>query len=1357
MKYDQLATKIRTGRKASGISQAALATQLGVGQQVVSRWEKATYRPDIPHLHLLASLFGGEVDEWLKLARYSDPSLPPDASVMPGTIRSRPESLPYASLTPENFELFCRDLIKLLNRGAEVHRLGTKGNNQYGIDIYASEAGKLTATYQCKRHKQFGKEMVKQTIEKATRTAKQNTILLTRQATTDARDEVSLHKNWSLWDSEDISRIIRFDLEQTDARKLIDTYFPGGWIKDFLGLESTAAWLSPADFFRPLQNRLRLFSHGWSFVGRSKKRKQLTQFLESKDRIKVISGIGGVGKSRLLKSWSDEICEKSLSHKVLFASPSTVILPSHFEELPMENLIVVIDDAHERTDLDVIINGITGYRPQSKIVISTRPYGLSKIYDIATKAGLPCGKDEVISLGDLSKEDARSLSTEILNLAGANTQYANRIAEITKDCPLFTVVGSKLVGDGLIAPDVLNNSEDFRRELLRLFRNVVTGEIGAATATQNTQELLSLIATVQPIDPTKEDFQHAIEAVLKTPFYKTSKQLRALEESGILLRRGASLRIAPDLLADYIRAEAAYDEKSQVPTKYIDSVFSQVGDELSINLLVNLSQLDWRLSLAGMQAKLLDGVWSEVSEEFKRSDYAGQRRLLKSIENIAYYQPDKAIDLVKIAMNSTADRPMDIDTLTPLLRYAAYTFEYLDDSLNLLHTLAKQDHREIKNNQDHPVAILANLAKIEPNKPVEFTNKIIDEVSKWANEEDALYPFDVLDSALATEGYQTETSGYTLSMIPFRIIPEAIKQSRDKTLDLCFEIVSNGSLQKGLRAVKSLQEALRYPMGLVGRSVSKEEEQAWEPSIIDILSRFESLAKAGKLHPMLTFEIREAVSWHANFGRTHIKPKAEAVLAALPKDDATELTRALLDGWGFTFERGDDGRKDEEAWHKWQKELATKLTLDYDSKQLINLLEKTLDDISNHKISTDNRQATPGPFIASIINQDPELGIDLADFAIDKPDSQLASWFSIPLLSIGEKDPLEAISLANRGLKTGNTVIMRGIAHAYSWGFRDTIPSEQEMVLFNVLANSSDEAIRHNITRASTRIALLGKRVAVDFLLSIKFEDSKYIADELLGEFSEHGSLPIEILSKADTSKILNQLEKMQDLDSYQVQDFMSAISGREPLLLVEMIMRRVEASTGHRGKEDFRYHPVPHRDRSHSRWQVRNSESFKEVMLTLRDWMSKEPRDWFKIHYGGEIFALIVGRYDEGLLTELEEWAFSPLEEQIEIVASILGEAPHNFVFKNSDFAIKFLSHASSVSDNCYKTASSALFGATISASKTGIPGEPFAEDIALRDDSDEVIKNLPKDSPAYKFYKNLYNHASEMISRDSNESIDD
>lgn len=71
-----MAQRLVDRRKAAGLSQEALAAQLGVSRQAVSKWERSESSPDTDNLIALAALYGVSLDELLygEAARNADDS-----------------------------------------------------------------------------------------------------------------------------------------------------------------------------------------------------------------------------------------------------------------------------------------------------------------------------------------------------------------------------------------------------------------------------------------------------------------------------------------------------------------------------------------------------------------------------------------------------------------------------------------------------------------------------------------------------------------------------------------------------------------------------------------------------------------------------------------------------------------------------------------------------------------------------------------------------------------------------------------------------------------------------------------------------------------------------------------------------------------------------------------------------------------------------------------------------------------------------------------------------------------------------------------------------------------------------------
>jgi transcriptional regulator with XRE-family HTH domain len=1357
MEYIELGNLIKTEREKRGWGQADLASALKRGQQAISRWENGKSRPKRDDLLKLADLFSGDVEEWHLIAGYQIER--PDSALVP--------FLPLDSLTAENFELFCRDLIQNLNPGADVQRYGSQGDDQEGIDIYAKHTDGKVLDYQCKRHKQFGPTDVSNAISATDFVASRHHLLLSRRATSRAKKTILMNKNWSLWDLEGISSKIRY-LDSDRAVRIVETYFPG-WRKKFLGLEEPSPWLTPQEFYQLLANKTKLFSHGWSFVGRQKEIKLLEEFVEQKElQAIVVSGRGGIGKSRMLKFWADEISKVAV---VRFVSSGTEVKPGNLELLPTGPSFLVIDDVHERPDLVTILNGIARLRPEMKLVLSTRPYGLARLNDDLTRVGVSFDRDRQINLTDLSVEDSRVLAEEILSDVGGDIKFAKRIAEITKDCPLATVIGSRLVGKGQIKPELLNNVEAFREELLLSFRNVIAGEIGGSDS-ENIRDLLDYLSLVQPFNPSDPTFIKSTEETLKTPFDKTMRDIGNLEDAGVLLRRGNKLRIVPDLLADYIRSKASYNEKNNMSTGFAERVFKVAENDLATNLLVNISQLDWRLSIDGIRSSLLNEVWSSLKEQFRAAKIFERSLILKAIEKVAYYQPGHALDFIHLALDEPTNEieeeqpaflftepsyDMVIKEVAPILRYVAYNQDHIIESLELLKDLAKRDHRPTNSHPDHPLRILQELASIEPGKPIAYIDAVANHVITWLASETTsdFSPFDVLDELLKTEGHQSESKGLTLTLKPFRVKPEAVAELRQRVLNVAFEALHNSSIEISSRAIKTIAAGLHYPFGFSIKNISQDELAVWDKEFLVTLSRLKDVVRDPKIDPFISIEVRSAVSWHSNYSNSGTKEVAQKILLSIPKTIPHEVTRALVDSWGWSFERK-DGKvgRDEAELIRWRDDLAKEVTTQYKDNfdGLIKMLEERIDSMNIAKIS---RSPDAGPFLGSLMDSSIDFAEYLGNYLLSNSKSPLAIWFNVVIMVMNKSKPNIATSFIQRAVNENVDVLIRCVAGALGWGLRGVTITNEEIEIIKILAVSKDPWIRQSIVNAVKRFSPENKSIALEILLSIDLTDSQKVAEEVTGEFeSEYSTFKIADLSEDQLQTLLNQLVKCPSIDGYEICLFLSHVSLSNPELTLKTLQGRVEYKESNPKLKE--YEPLPHSMENNIQLRFQETANYEEVLRNVRDWSTVDTGNWIRPYFGLILFKLVSSSYDDVTLKVLGEWVDSTDEKQLEAVADLLTEANTSFIWENQQYIINILEQAQKHGIACYKRVCSSMHTLAVHGGRSGTVGEPFPEDIIQRDRSYELMTKLPPGSPAQRFFKLLYEEALSEIKRHTKEDFD-
>ena len=143
-----MAQRLVDRRKAAGLSQEALAAQLGVSRQAVSKWERSESSPDTDNLIALAALYGVSLDELLYGEAASDADSSEDGSTETVDEAKEPED------SAEHADCGDKPLVDISlargihvidpNKGEEVH-VGWNGihvtNERKGEEVHVGPDG----------------------------------------------------------------------------------------------------------------------------------------------------------------------------------------------------------------------------------------------------------------------------------------------------------------------------------------------------------------------------------------------------------------------------------------------------------------------------------------------------------------------------------------------------------------------------------------------------------------------------------------------------------------------------------------------------------------------------------------------------------------------------------------------------------------------------------------------------------------------------------------------------------------------------------------------------------------------------------------------------------------------------------------------------------------------------------------------------------------------------------------------------------------------------------------------------------------------------------------------------------------
>ncbi len=1355
-----IAEIIKRERRQRGWDQAELARRLSdIGQQAVSRWERGLSRPRRSMVAEIAELFELDAAALLEAAGYPSPIADTPEQVS-RPVRPRATILPLAELAPDRFEQFTADLAQLLYPEAKVHRVGGQGHTQYGVDVTVKHSDGSVTGIQCKRERQFGPSDVRRAVDAVDGTAMEYILFLTRPAASpEARREIDNHSPWALWDADDISRSIRSRLSLDAATRLVDTYFPG-WREPFLGVREPGPWLTTDEFFRPTSGE-QLYSHDWEMVGRSEELEGIESFLaDEQKKLAVLIGRGGIGKTRLLLALAT-YAERAQSMEVRFVAASIMLRSEHFELLPATGrLLVIVDDAHERIDIAELVAGVSRTRPTASFLLALRPYGLAQLASDLRRVGLHPTDFPSWELEDLKDDDAEKLAREILG-PGFNEGIVRRLASLTTDCPLITVVGAGLIKRGLLSPGRLELADSIRAEILSAFRDAVVADPTASDPTLR-GAVLDAIASLQPVRTGEASFRSAMEELTGVPFDRIVPHLRSLEDAGVLLRRGQSLRIVPDLLGDVILAQSSFDERSGTTTGYVERVHRASGGEALQNVLVNVSRVDWHVRQGYSGApSLVDSLWSAVEAEFYGAGIHGRKALLHLLRKVAFFQPDRALSLARWALEHPTETIEDVDhvlafsyapsyedvvrELPPLLKNVAFNLDYIGDAADLLWELAQRDARPTNQYPEHAVRVLTDLAEYHVGKPLIYNEAVIDAAERWfSNEqlEDLLYsPFDVLETLLATEGSDHSSDGFKILFKPYTVNVDTVQRLRDRVIDLALSEVRSPNPRRAVRAVTAIAAAVHYPMGLFGRSIAEDEHNRWTPIFVDTIDRLADAVADEDLDPVIAVAARIAVHWHATYSHSDTKLAAGRTLERLPTSIERDLALALYDGWGHLLSRKDDYEQAEREKRAWFEKVATALVVDRSDDEIVSLLENRL---RVQRQAYGSGEGSPGPFVWTLVGLQPAVGQGICQRVSTEPTSALLELVPVVLSQLCESQPAEAMGHVHDLLAADSEAVVRHVAHALSWnrGPRSQL-LDGELDLLRRFAEHDDPIVRRAAVRAAQVISKSHQAAAVELIARVSFGDAPGVAEELFSSFGPHGDLSWAELAKGQATALLDQLRVCPSIDDYHITAFLSELSKSNPDAVLRLLMDRVELAEQSESVNEFRALPYDW----HNKLLCRSHTRFVHLLREVLAWIAARLDSWQRRMMGAEIFRAVAEEFDDAVIDVLDEAIGTTAREQIEAVGAILHEAPRTVVWENVPFVRRVLAAAAKHGEDCLQHVGSGLHAAVTSGVRSGTPGQPFGEDLEQRGRSAEIARTLPRGSIEERFYRSLQASAEQSI----------
>lgn len=1318
-----LGQTLAAARAVAGIgSQAEFATRLGVTQQSVSRWEAGTHRPKADQLPAIAETLRQKTSDLRRLACYDAPPAVSYAA-----------HFPVDRLDPVTFEQFTADLMQSLHLDAKVWRAGGTGHTQDGLDVEVRLTDGRTIGVQCKRVERFGAANVAEAVAKATADVDEMILVMSRIASPGARKAMREHNSWSLWDKDDLSRIMRRDLAPAEQERFVDIYF-SGQRQALLGRPEPGPWLAVQDFFRPFDDPHRPFSHSWDLLGRDAELDRLTARLTDPETpLTLLTAAGGMGKTRLLKAALQRFQECQPGTLVRVLSTAAEATAESLERLGPGAKLLVVDDAHDRDGLNVILAHAADPARPTKVLLVSRPYAVDRIRREAAVYNFGSVPEE--RLDRLARSQLVGLAEQVLRQHGAPEGWAETIARASGDSPLVTALSARAIAIDRVPLELAKNHDEVRDLILGKFAKVILGDLGGRTEDGAHRKVLEVLALVQPFHPGDLQLLELISVLQGLSPAVVSRALRNILEGGLAFRRGHQTRLMPDVLGDYLIETAGLDGVGRL-SPFVEEALASAAPAQLTNMIINLGRLDWRLADGDTtRSSLLAGVWSKMDEIDNDWDPR-----LNAIKSVAIFQPRQALAFIADQVRS-GRRLVGYSEILKNIAFADLDF---DAAAGLLWTLGRDDDRELGPNPGHAIRALTEIGDYGYSKPLKYAEQLLafalrlaDDPAQW---EGRYTPLDLMKPLLATEGRFSRSNGREVTLHSFFIDYDKVRALRETAIAKVLDLLRNPAPAIACAAARFLSIVVQRPIGYFGAAASKDLYDTYDAEFAATFSRIHEVIRAG-LPPIVVISIARVTSWHAQHGGGAVSAAAQRILDDLPQDTGFRAICALVDGFGRDFIlRPDNGRWSEQM-AAWIDGIVEAVARDYpDPAARLDFIDAGLAAAA----SAGEELNTAYTLIHGIAKADPRFATRLLDGALAEDGRRISEYVAMALSVLLHADAPTARTYARRMIDQGPALLAAYTARGYQGFGAQATP--EDFALLAELARHDEGYVVSSVLQATMAWDEADPSRMVDLYMNVDPKGDTASADNLAMSLCALQQGLVALLSQAQAETLLRRLDAIDEFRGYWIDKVLSELSQHFPMETASFFMKRVERAAA---TTNYSLHTInrPY-GADPQRLKFLESARGEEVLDRVWTWLLGEaPQTGHFQTVAAATFEAMFHFNGPALVEFLEPRLDQATPQALTLMAKLIGETDHDFAFEHAPFVIRFLDRCQSTDPASVRAMTGHLYGSALGGVRSGRPGEPFPRDLADLARAKEILATLTMVSPAYELYEAVVRRAEMHI----------
>lgn len=950
------------------------------------------------------------------------------------------------------------------------------GRQQQGVDLRADIEGGEVWAFQCKRNKKWTPAQTKQAIEDAAQfNAHHNFLVVACDPQEGVQKVIEGYPNWTFWNLDRICAELRLRVPPSQHAQVL-FFLPPDELRHFVPF-TTDALITPAKFFERFLGGDKLFRHDWKLTGRDEELQQLHAFASGPDRkVLFLVAKGGDGKSRLLWEFCRSL-EAEAKSEALCLNPHARDTPIFAFAGPARPRVVVVDDAH-RTEL-VTHELLTLIREdaEAKLILAGRPQAQEALAQALFEHGFQEADIQIMPLPPLPKNALGQLAAEALGPALA--QHAPALAAITAESAFFTVIAAMLLRQGRLQWGQWASDQQFRRLVFRAFEDENLRSLPEADQPLG-GHLLRLLALVGPANADAAFFERAGSCLEVGPLAVES-MLQRLERAELLTGDREKLRVLPDLFADFLIYDTAFEPAHRKPAWVVRIFGKFAGDNPT--LLRNLSEAAWVARANGVgDDELLRPLVAREHKRFRAATHCDRTAILKHWSTFGVYLPRETLALAELAIAAKhAPKPLQanwmsggltthayvVEQIPALLRpIAQYHLEHQARSLDLLWQLGLSQKRRILGlGRGQAWEVIAEVIKPEPAKRVATIKAALDWMEGLVKRPGALRVFERADPVLpilltpcfARTVEFNRWEGRKISWWQQPVSLANTQDLRDQALRIVEWVMTQDSWLAALDGLSVLERATHRVVDADAARVGEgpqEYRALWRPERLKALAAVEQLLTRHE-NAVVRFEVRRLLLRDLAYEEdTEFAAAARALLKKISDDPALRVLNVLMSHGTYDFLE-EVGVPRTEAAHEKVRELWEQ-KLREATHELIaaNRQPPTLLAFLN-RIAVDAIRAGHHPSFArlflEIAQQQPNFALAMAKWILSGGNGGLPAtywpYFLIQNPELTAKVRCDLFRLAARRKKSGLRAGLIQVVETRLRANQDITPEEKRMVM----------------------------------------------------------------------------------------------------------------------------------------------------------------------------------------------------------------------------------------------------------------------------------------------------------------------